>query len=183
VNDELGDSGVETGGGAAGDAGAAPAAGGEAPNAGGRSDSQYDLPLDYTQKQPRKEVQDLLDKVETLDVSTDRDGAIFYSGPENKKLAMQCARETGRKTLEQTPGGEWLKKQNLYENHYEPDNNPKKLTHDEANIVWARLSQRYAEQASGEAFAFIRGAKPEKVFWNTEARVLNQSPSITKVIS
>lgn len=184
MNDELGENASpEVGSAAAGDAGAVPPAGAEAPNAAGGSEPQYDLALDYTQKQPRKEVQDLLDEVEIQDVSTGKDGAIFWSGPGNQKLAEQCAAMTGRKTLEQTPGGKWLSDQRLVENHYEPDNNPDALTKEEANVVWGRLSRRFAEQASGEVFAFIHGARPDRVFWSTEARVLNKGPDVTKVIS
>lgn len=155
--------------------------GAESPNPG-TDTAQYDLPLDYTQKPHRPEVQDLLDKVEALDVSTAKDGAIFYSGPGNQRLAEQCARETGRQTLEQTPGGEWLDRQKLYENRYDSDTNPKGLTTQEADLVWSKLSQQFAQQASGVAFAFVHGADPARVFWGTEARVLNTSSTMTKVV-
>lgn len=186
MTDEMGNvDGVEVGKGGEGGDVAVPPAGGEAPNAGsgalnpGGEDLQYDLPLDYTQKAHRPEVQDLLDEVEAKDVSTARDGAIFYSGPGNKQLAEQCAEMTGRKTLEQTEGGQWLEQQNLYPDKGDP--NPK-FTPQEADLVWARLSQRFAEQASGVAFGFVRGAAPDRVFWGTEARVLNTGSTITKVV-
>jgi len=173
---------VETGDGAgAGDAQASPA-GGEAPNLGvGGEDLQYDLPLDHTQKAHRPEVQNLLDQVEARDVSTPRDGAVFYSGPGNGDLARQFADETGRMTIEDTEGGKWLSEQKLYENVYDPDANPTGLTDSEANLVWSRLSQRYAEQASGEAFAFVRGANADRVFWSTEAKTLSANSNVTKV--
>jgi hypothetical protein len=181
MTDEMGDSGsVETGSGAGSSDAPAPPVGGEAPNAGaGSEDLQYDLPLDYTQKSYRPEVQELLDAVETQVVYTAKDGAIFWSGPGNEKLALQWAEMTGRVMLEHTSGGQWLKEQNLYPKEGDP--NPR-FTKQEADLIWSRLSHRFADQASGVAFAFVRGAAPDRVFWGTEARVLNTSSKMTKVL-
>lgn len=40
-----------------------------------------------------------------LDVSTAKNGAVFYSGPGNRALAEDFAVANGRTTLEMTPGG------------------------------------------------------------------------------
>ncbi len=101
-------------------------------------------------------VDDYLRIVDGIDVSTPRNGAVFYSGRGNRELAEQFAAQNGRTTLEMTPGGRWLDQQELF-----GPNSP--LTSDEALQVWSRLSQRFADEASGNAVGFVRGARAESI--------------------
>jgi len=109
-----------------------------------------------------------MEKVEQLDVSTNRSGAVFYSGPGNRELAERFAKATSRRTLEQTPGGIYLENQALFKIF------PREL----ALKPWERLSERFAQQASGEANAFLRGARARGVFNRYELPALNQNPEV-----
>lgn len=106
-------------------------------------------------------------EVEKLDVSTKPNQAIFYSGEngvsgvKNRVLAEKFAEETGKVTLEMTPGGNWLNQMDL-----NGINSP--LTPDQSLLVWSRLSERYAGQVSGEITLFVTGSRPDRVFYTTE---------------
>ena len=111
---------------------------------------------------------------ETLDVATAPNKAVFYSGPGNRALAEAFASTTGRTTLEMTPGGSWLDAQRLYK--------ATSLTDAEADLVWARLSERYAAGASGEVNAFIRGARADRLFNTSELPILRSGRRVSKYI-
>lgn len=114
-----------------------------------------------------------MQKVENLDISTPLHGAVFYSGPGKRARAVAFARKTGRKTIEDTPGGAWLDQQGLFS-----PSSP--LTIPQAVEVWSRLSKRFASGASGEIHAFIRGAKPDRVFHSIEKPALYANPEVYK---
>jgi hypothetical protein len=112
--------------------------------------------------------------VETLDLATAPNKAVFYSGAGNAARALQFARATGRTTLEMTPGGAWLDGERLY--------TATSLTPAEADLVFARASQRFAEGASGEVNALIRGARADRIFNTTELPMLHSGGRVTKYI-
>jgi hypothetical protein len=115
--------------------------------------------------------------IETLDVSTPKNGAVFYSGCGNRALAEEFAIANGRATLEMTPGGAWLDQQQLF-------NTAKSgLTNEQAFQVWSRLSQRYAEGASGNAVGFVDGARTEGIFNTIEYPSLLQNPKILNILT
>jgi hypothetical protein len=116
-----------------------------------------------------------MDLVETLNVSTPKNSSIFYSGPGNRAAAEAFAAKTGKFTLEQTPGGKMLNDLKLYD-----ADSP--LTAAEADNIWARLSVRYAQQASGEVTAFVEGAKPDRIFLSVEKPILEANPNVTAII-
>lgn len=111
-----------------------------------------------------------------LDVSTAQNGAVFYSGPGNRELAEAFAAEHGRVTLEMTPGGRWLHQQALFG----PDS---PLKPEEALAVWAKISHRYASEASGYAVGFAEGASPRSIFNEVEYPALLANPNITNVFT
>ena len=115
-------------------------------------------------------------RVETLDVGTARNGAVFYSGRGQRALAEEFAAANGRTTLEMTPGGQWLDQQALF-----APNSP--LTPEQATAVWSRLSQRFAEAASGNAVGFVQGARPGGIFNTVEFPQLVANPNVTNVIT
>jgi len=114
--------------------------------------------------------------VEKLNVSTGKNQAVFYSGPGNRDLAEQFAKANSKMTLEMTPGGKYLDGLKLFE-----ESSP--LTGDQARQVWARLSQRYAQQASGNAYAFVNGARPGSIFNTVEYPALQINPKITNIFT
>ncbi|MGH8020916.1 MAG: hypothetical protein ACREIA_22060, partial [Opitutaceae bacterium] len=114
--------------------------------------------------------------VETLDVSTARNAATFYSGPGNRALAESFATANGRTTLEMTRGGSWLDAQKLFS-----PGSP--LTPTEATAVWSRLSERFAQGASGNAVGFSQGARAGSIFNTVEYPALLQNPNVTNVIT
>lgn len=112
-----------------------------------------------------------LELVETLDVTTGIGKSVFYSGAGNRKLAEQFAQSDDKTTLEMTTGGKYLDDLKLFEK-----GSP--LTPDMAVRVWSRLSRRYAQQAAGDVFCFVAGARPTGVFTTVELPELKRSRKI-----
>ena len=142
----------------------------------------------------------LLDKAKTMDVSTEKNGAIFYAGRiENvhgtitarevaERYADQLFKEKGvvKLTLERTPGGKWMDDLKLYEKtngvyKYEKLG----LTLDQANEIWRTLSSRYADGANGAVTAFTKNVpevwKPRTIFWSTELPQLRNNPNVKHI--
>jgi hypothetical protein len=131
------------------------------------------------------------EQARTRDYSTDRDQAVFYSGkdpvwennpfPKSEKgksrdIAERYAEITGKTTLEMTPGGDWLDKQNLYEKF--PDNKK------QVNEVWAIASERFAQGVSGEVVTFSSSFRPDStdgIWAKTEKKQLENSSDVTKI--
>lgn len=109
--------------------------------------------------------------VEQLDVTTAISKSVFYSGPGNRKLAETYAIAEDKTTLEMTPGGKYLDEQKLFE-----QGSP--LTPAQATQVWSRLSQRYAQQAAGDVFCFVTGARPTGVFTTVELPELKKNRKV-----
>ncbi|HET8941682.1 MAG TPA: RHS repeat-associated core domain-containing protein [Rudaea sp.] len=114
--------------------------------------------------------------VEKADVDTLPNTATFYSGPGNRVRAEQFARNNGWTTLEQTPGGSWLDNRMLF-----GPSSP--LSPGQATLIWGRLSQRYAEGASGTVVGFVKGARPNRTFNAVEYPELLENPKVTNVIT
>ena len=84
--------------------------------------------------------------------------------------------QNGKTTLEMTPGGRWLDEQQLFR----PDS---PLTTEQAIQIWGRLSQRYAEGASGNVVAFVDGSRPKAIFNTIEYPSLQKNPNVSNVIT
>jgi hypothetical protein len=112
-----------------------------------------------------------MDLVEKLDVNTAIGKAVFYSGQGNRKLAEQYAIAEDKTTLEMTPGGKILDDLKLFDQG-------SALKPEEATRVWSRLSQRYAQQAAGDVFCFVAGARPTGVFTTVELPELKKNRKI-----
>jgi hypothetical protein len=150
-------------------------------------------------------------RIEELDVSTEPNTAVFYSrkdpvfGDEvfdragqgvtedevaesahgghrhpghddrpikSRDIAESYATQTGRTTLEMTKGGGWLDDQDLYH----------KFDASQAEELWGRLAERYAEGASGEVVAFSRaGANDRTAVWLRELDALKSNRAVTKI--
>ena len=107
-----------------------------------------------------------------LDVMTDLDEAIFWSGRGNKILAEDFASHTGGLTLEMTSGGRYLDSLRLFDKY--PGN--------QAIVPWARLSERFAQTASGKVSAFVEGSRPTSVFRRIEYPALLENPYVEEII-
>jgi hypothetical protein len=112
-----------------------------------------------------------MSQVETLDISTNRGAAIFYSGPGNRGAAEAFA-QSGGATLEMTPGGAWLDSRQLF----------KTLPPELAQQPWDRLSQRYAQSSSGSVSAFIDGASKRGTFYRVELPALQANPDVNLLL-
>jgi hypothetical protein len=120
--------------------------------------------------------QHYMKKAESLDVSTKPNEAVFYSGKGNRALAETFAQDNGKTTLEMTPGGKWLDEQGLF-------GKDSPLTPDQAIKVWSKISQRYAQGASGNVVGFVDGASPGGIFNRIEYDALSKNPNVTNVIT
>ncbi|MDD2402727.1 MAG: hypothetical protein PHD60_11110, partial [Clostridia bacterium] len=121
-------------------------------------------------------------------VSTGRNQALFYSGGKRvstrindkgfvaaREGAESYATRTSKTTLEMTPGGKWLDDLKLFEN---PEI---ELTPKQSMEVWSRLSERYAQQASGAVTAFSKSARPLSIFNTVELPALRSNTNITHI--
>ena len=121
----------------------------------------------------------LMREVERADVRSPVDGANFYSGTaadgRHTRLHAQAHTDgVNSVTLEQTPGGKAFDDMRLYET-----GSP--VTIEQADKVWARLSQRYAETADGDVTAWTHNPRPGGV-WNTVERpALERNPKVTNI--
>jgi hypothetical protein len=121
---------------------------------------------------------DIMQQVERVNVSTPPGGAVFWSGfrQGNQAAAMKWAQQTGRSTIEMTPGGRWLTSLDVY-----GPTSP--FTRAQADAAWRRLSQRFAEEAQGEASAFLKGTSfnPRSTFYGTELPTLYGNPHVPRI--
>jgi RHS repeat-associated protein len=115
-------------------------------------------------------------KAQTLDVSTERNGAVFYS-MDNKEFAAQFAKDNGKTTIEMTAGGEEMANADLFN----PNTSP--LSIPQTRQVWDTLSGRFASGASGTATGFIKGADPMATFNRIESPALFSNPNVVNVIT
>lgn len=112
-----------------------------------------------------------LELVETLEVTAAISKSVFYSGPGNRKLAEQYALAEDKTTLEMTAGGKFLDDLKLFD-----QGSPVNPT--QALRIWSRLSQRYAQQAAGDVFCFVTGARPSGVFTTVELPELKRNRKV-----
>ena len=146
------------------------------------------------------------ERIEQLDVSTPTDGAVFYSREDpvfhdpvfnqtgegvtwrevlesgwgghdanrirSQDIAESYARQTGKQTVGMTEGGKWLQ-----------EHMPDDLDDKQVKQLWARLSERFAEGASGEVVAFSRAhADDTEAIWiDKEYPALKANPNVTHI--
>ena len=143
-------------------------------------------------KTPEERYAYLMNKVETMDVSSERNKAVFYAGGilncdgtwrvKAKEWAENHAKLKGKTTLEMTPGGKWLDGLELYkDNKYEKLG----LTKEQTDALWKRISSRFAQQASGTVTAFAKTV-PDKfkkytIFWTEELKALRNNKNVTHI--
>lgn len=117
----------------------------------------------------------------TLDFSTQRNGALFWSTEKNMDRAQFIGNLTGKTTLEQTTGGRYLDSLNLFS-----------INGNQAAAVFDAASARFAAGASGNVNAITFGATRfgpygERTWWSIEQPILrNLNPqypnsSVTRI--
>jgi hypothetical protein len=107
------------------------------------------------------------------DFKTPHDRSVFYSGPGNREKALHAA-QNGGVPIDATPGGKALNAENLY-GEFSP------VTNKEADAIWSKASETFANAASGDVTAFVRGALPNRVFGSTELPLLLKNGNVTSI--
>jgi RHS repeat-associated protein len=116
---------------------------------------------------------------ERLDFSTTLNCAVFWGTP-NMVVAQDWATLNNRMTLEQTKGGMFLDKLNLF-------GGSSGITAAQAKEIWDIASKRFAELASGEVNVFSTGAKRfspfgERTWWKIEKPALMKNDKVTAIL-
>ena len=121
----------------------------------------------------------LMREVEIADVRSPVNGANFYSGraadgTRMREIAERNVDGVNSVTLEQTPGGHTFDGKGLYE-----PNSP--ITKTQADQVWGRLSERYAQTAEGETTAYAHDPWSGSVWLTKERPALETNPKVTDI--
>jgi RHS repeat-associated protein len=111
-----------------------------------------------------------INKVSTLDFSTSPNGAVFYSGPGQGAKAAAFANQTGRMTIEMTPGGQQLMADPVFQS----------LSPAQQYHVWQAASTPFAQGASGSVNVFANGARATGTFRTIEEPILTANPNVFK---
>ncbi len=101
---------------------------------------------------------------------------VFYSGQGNRALAEEFVKVNGKITLEMTSGGKYLDDLKLFE-----QGSP--LTQEEAVNVWARLSTRYAQNASGNTYGFVKNSWEGSIFNTIEYPALKKNSNVNNIFT
>lgn len=118
-------------------------------------------------------------KARTIDVSTARNDAVLWSGRGAREASEDFAYFHGKTTLEGSPGGYWLDQERLF-----PDaKNWSPLTVPEAREVWATISKRYVEGASGSMVGILRNPYHRSIFMTVEQPAALKNPNVTNIIT
>jgi hypothetical protein len=137
-----------------------------------------------------EKVKILSELVEDLNVATQKDCAIVYSGGiivrdaagdtpggtrflSAREFAEGAAISKGKMTLEMTPGGRLLDRLKLYPEANDPDPVFKdRAVANQVDAIWRRLSGRFAEGASGDVEAILLNPNPDRVYMSVERGIL-----------
>ncbi len=127
----------------------------------------------------KSKIEQAQDIARTYDVSTDPDGAVFYSisfmpHERNKTEAMNfIAMHPNAKMLDDTPCGKAITALGLTGKVNEIS--------EEIAQIWHTASARYVKAASGNVNAFVEGADERSTFCTTELKGIIENPRITHI--
>jgi hypothetical protein len=121
----------------------------------------------------------LMAEVERADVVSPLDGANFYSGKDAAGVRMRVHAEGNtdgvtKITLEQTPGGSDFDKRDLF-------GTGSPIGQDQADKIWRRLSQRYAQTAKGDVTAYAHDPASTSVWLDKELPALQKNKDVTSI--
>jgi hypothetical protein len=122
----------------------------------------------------------LMHEVENANLRSPVNGANFYSGkqPNGERMGEYAEKQIDgitSVTIEGTPGGRRFDDMHLYDGFNSPVNT------DQANRIWDRLSERYAQSAKGQATAWIHDVKSSSAWSRVEKGTLEKNPNVTNV--
>jgi hypothetical protein len=81
-------------------------------------------------------------------------------------------------TLEKTPGGKYFDDMNMYTDAPLKDS----LANRQKNRVWGRLSERYADGASGQVNSQVHLPRKTSIYLNDELPALRSNPNVTEIV-
>ena len=113
---------------------------------------------------------EIYQSVENLDFSTQPDKAVFYSGPGNRRLALEYAELHGATPIDFTVGGQHLESLNLLS----------QMSFARSDLIWMRASEKFAKGASGKITLFVRGSLPNRIFRKIEEPALRLNFNVTR---
>ncbi|HEX6426562.1 MAG TPA: RHS repeat-associated core domain-containing protein, partial [Niastella sp.] len=122
----------------------------------------------------------------TLDFSTGKDQAVFWSTrsstQSNMEYAQKWADKVGKKTLEQTKGGKYLNDLKLFGS----GGAKMGISAKEAAEIWDIASERFAKAASGEVNVFSTYSKKIsahglRTWWRIEKPALLKNTKVTRI--
>jgi hypothetical protein len=121
----------------------------------------------------------LMHEVELADVRSPLNGANFYSGRDPANVPMRNYAEAhtdgvSSVTLEQTSGGKYFDDKKLYET-----GSPVNIN--QADGIWSRLSERYAQAAEGDVTAYQHNPRVGSIWETTERPALELNPKVTSI--
>jgi YD repeat-containing protein len=116
--------------------------------------------------------------VNQLGLKTPRDQLILWSGlgrgDEGVRLSQEYADLNGGMTLEMTRGGKWLHKLDLFD-----AKSP--FTPQEATEIWANVSRKMTQEASGQVRALLGQVRPRSIYTSQETLELYDNPKVLGV--
>ncbi len=112
-------------------------------------------------------------EVENVDLSSLPNKAIFYSGKGSRETAYSHKVLSGKMTIEDTAGGRWLESFDLF-----AGSGKSPVSKAQAELIWNRASQRYAENVSGEITLFVHKSEGTRTFYQHEFPFLQKNKRI-----
>ncbi|WP_347332734.1 hypothetical protein [Marinimicrobium locisalis] len=118
----------------------------------------------------------LQEKINTLNIKTEKNKAVFYSGRGAREAAENFAEKNNLTTLEKTEGGGWLDDLRLFEGTVDD------VDGDKARTLWGKISNNYAKSAQGEVLSVVNNPNPSGVFLTEELPTLLDNDNVDRVI-
>ena len=121
---------------------------------------------------------EILSGLDEASFKTSEHSSVFWTGYRegNQVRAMTWAQANGKMTIEMTPGGKALNALDLYSTN-------SSVTRIQADTIWNRASEMFANNASGTVNVFTEGAlaKPS-VFFSIELPLLRSNPKVGELL-
>ena len=119
---------------------------------------------------------EVIKHAQSLGLRTGPDELLLWSGlgREGTLRSQAYALQNGGRTLEMTPGGQWLDSMDLY-----GANSP--FTQVEADHIWSEVSRSLAQQATGQVRVLQGSVRPTSIYRSIELPMLQANPAVTGI--